>query len=129
MSSLETRRLLILGTDLRQLIPLCVGLEGCFPITTVAETDDIVGAAKWSASQARRQIIVCSKGDMAETALALREISPPVLFLVTDGTFDAREKLKATGALVLAEDDSLPIIKATLFAYLGGQVPTSNINE
>jgi len=125
---LETRRLLILGRDLNQLIRLCVGLQGCFPITTVVETDDIVGAAKWSASQAPRQIIVCSKGDMTETVLALREISPRVLFLVTDGT-SAQEKLKAAGALVLAEGESPAVIHATLFAYEGGQIPTSNMNE
>ena len=122
------RDLLLVGRDLRALLPHSFELGNHFSTTTLAVADDVLARAAVGVREGYEAIVVfLSSREDAPGLHELVETCPRLLFLTPDRDLPTCAQIEAAGGLVLSVGEPSIIVLATLLAFSNrGQVATGD---
>ena len=122
------RDLLLVGRDLKELLPHSFDLGNHFSTTTLAVAEDVLARAAVGAREGYEAIVVfLSYWENARVLQELVETCPRLLFLTTDLDSPTCAQIEAAEGLVLSVGEPTIIILATLIAFSNrGQVATGD---
>ena len=122
------RDLLLVGRDLKELLPHSFELGNHFSTTTLAVAEDVLARAAVGAREGYEAIVVfLSCCENARGLHDLVETCPCLLFLTPDLDSPISAQIEAAGGLVLSVGEPSIIVQATLLAFSKrGQVATGD---
>ncbi len=120
--------LLLVGRDLKALLPHSFELGNHFSTTTLPVAEDVLARAAVGAREGYKAIVVLlSYGENARGLQELVEACPRLLFPTTDLDSPICAQIEAAGELVLSVGEPSIIVLATLLAFSKrGQVATGD---